>query len=247
MLKQLAGIDILAMYPADKSDPKAAAGWNYDTFLKAAEACAKAAIRSVWAWGRPATRSTTPASCTRRSARNWSTPKARSRWILRPSTRCSTTRRKLAPFLPHDTVSYDDASNNRALISGKSALIMNPPSAWAVAKRDAPQVASDCWHFPAPCGTEGSLHPLQLLLLRRVVVRPEQVGGEGTDHYLQERKQVEEREVASEGYDLPPLLSMYDFDVWSVSNRPKERCTTTRSGRGTMHGRASPAIRRHRT
>ena len=33
-----------------------------------------------------------------------------------------------------------DASNNRALISGKSALIMNPPSAWFVAKRDASDV-----------------------------------------------------------------------------------------------------------
>ena len=45
---------------------------------------------------------------------------------------------KLVKFLPADAVSYDDASNNRALISGKSALIFNPPSAWAVAKRDAP-------------------------------------------------------------------------------------------------------------
>ena len=31
--------------------------------------------------------------------------------------------RKLVNFFPPDTVSYDDASNNRALISGKSALI----------------------------------------------------------------------------------------------------------------------------
>ena len=46
----------------------------------------------------------------------------------------------------------DDATNNRALISGRSALIFNPPSAWAVAKRDAPQVAEQVWHFPAPRG-----------------------------------------------------------------------------------------------
>lgn len=30
---------------------------------------------------------------------------------------------KLVRFFPSDTVSYDVASNNRALISGKSALI----------------------------------------------------------------------------------------------------------------------------
>ena len=29
--------------------------------------------------------------------------------------------KKMVPFLPTDTVSYDDASNNRALISGKAA------------------------------------------------------------------------------------------------------------------------------
>ena len=67
--------------------------------------------------------------------------------------------RKLVKFFPPDTVSYDDASNNRALISGKSALIWNPPSAWAVAKRDAPNVAKDTWHFPCPTGPKGRYIP----------------------------------------------------------------------------------------
>ena len=66
---------------------------------------------------------------------------------------------KLVKFYPDDAVSYDDASNNRALISGKSALIFNPPSAWAVAKRDAPKVAADCWTFSAPTGPKGRFVP----------------------------------------------------------------------------------------
>jgi hypothetical protein len=66
---------------------------------------------------------------------------------------------KLGRFLPPDAASYDDTSNNRALISGKSALIMKPPSAWAVAKRDAPKIAKDCWHFPCPIGPEGRYIP----------------------------------------------------------------------------------------
>jgi hypothetical protein len=32
---------------------------------------------------------------------------------------------------------------------------------------------------------------------------------------------VEERDVASEGYDLPPLLSMDDFQVWADVEPPK--------------------------
>ena len=63
--------------------------------------------------------------------------------------------RQLVKFLPRDVLSYDSASNNRALISGQSALIFNPPSAWAVAKRDQPQIAADCWTFPSPRGPKG--------------------------------------------------------------------------------------------
>jgi hypothetical protein len=48
-------------------------------------------------------------------------------------------------FVPPDVPAWDDASNNKWLIAGRGALIMNPPSAWAVAKRDAPQVAEQCW------------------------------------------------------------------------------------------------------
>ena len=38
--------------------------------------------------------------------------------------------------------------NNKSLISGQAALIFNPPSAWAVAVRDAPKVAEQCWTLP---------------------------------------------------------------------------------------------------
>ena len=38
-------------------------------------------------------------------------------------------------------------------------MIWNPPSAWAVAKRDAPKVAADCWTFPNPSGSKGRLVP----------------------------------------------------------------------------------------
>jgi ABC-type glycerol-3-phosphate transport system substrate-binding protein len=39
---KFAGIDLEAMYPAHPTEPSAGAGWTYDAFLKAAEACHKA-------------------------------------------------------------------------------------------------------------------------------------------------------------------------------------------------------------
>ena len=38
-------------------------------------------------------------------------------------------------------------------------MIMNPPSAWAVAKRDAPQVAEQCWTHGFPVGPKGRFAP----------------------------------------------------------------------------------------
>ena len=67
--------------------------------------------------------------------------------------------KKLAQWLPPDAPAWDNASNNKYLISGKGSLIMNPPSAWAVAKRDAPQVAEQCWTHGMPSGPDGRYAP----------------------------------------------------------------------------------------
>ena len=67
--------------------------------------------------------------------------------------------KKLAQFLPPDAPAWDNASNNKYLISGKGSLIMNPPSAWAVAKRDAPKVAEQCWTHGMPAGPKGRYAP----------------------------------------------------------------------------------------
>ena len=79
LLKQYGGIDVLEMYPAHPADPKVSADWNYDTFLKAAEGCAKAGYPFGMGLGRRATLSTTPVACSLRLVPNWSTPRVRSR------------------------------------------------------------------------------------------------------------------------------------------------------------------------
>ena len=221
MLKQFAGIDILAMYPAGKSDPKAAEGWNYDTFLKAAEACSKAGY--PFGLGLGQTGDSVNNTGIIYAAFGAELVNAKGEITVDSPTVHALLdyTRKLATFLPQDTVSYDDASNNRALISGKSALILNPPSAWAVAKRDAPQVASDCWHFPAPVGPKGRYIPYNYCFYGAWSFGKNKSAAKELITYLQERKQVEEREVASEGYDLPPLLSMNDFQIWSDVEPPK--------------------------
>ena len=128
---------------------------------------------------------------------------------------------RLVKFYPADAVSYDDASNNRALISGKSALIFNPPSAWAVAKRDSPDVAADCWTFPAPSGPKGRFVPTQSYFWGTYTFSPNKTAGKELIEFLMQRDNVEARDNACDGYDLPPYAKLNDFKIWEEVGPPK--------------------------
>jgi ABC-type glycerol-3-phosphate transport system substrate-binding protein len=124
-------------------------------------------------------------------------------------------------YLPDDAVSYDDASNNRALISGKTALIWNPPSAWAVAKRDAPQIAADCWTFPAPKGPKGRFLPLGAFSLGVWNFSSNKTAAKELIEFLSQRENVEERCKVTQVYDVPPVSSMTDFKIWDEVGPPR--------------------------
>ena len=128
---------------------------------------------------------------------------------------------RLVKVLPADAVSYDDATNNRALISGKSALIWNPPSAWAVARRDAPKVAEDCWTFPAPKGPAGRFMPMGAFSWGVWKFAQNKSAAKALIEFLSQRENVEARCNASLGYDVPPFISMSDFKVWEEVGPPK--------------------------
>jgi ABC-type glycerol-3-phosphate transport system substrate-binding protein len=220
MLKKFAGIDVPAWYPAHQVAPPEADDWTYDTQLKAAEACHKAGFPfgmgcgattdSVQTWG--ATFGAFGADLVDAEG-NIVVDSDNVRQALEYA-------RKMLQFLPADTVSYDDASNNRALISGKSAMIWNPPSAWAVAKRDAPDVAADCWTFPNPKGPKGRLVPLRPYFWGIWDFAQNKNAAKDLLHYLMERPQVEYLDTAVIGYDIPPFLSMSDFKIWSEVEPP---------------------------
>ncbi len=221
MLKQYAGIDVQALYPAHEVKPPEAADWTYDTFLKAAEACHKAGYPfglgcgtttdSVQTWG--AIFGAMGADLV--DAKGNITADT-------PAVRAALDyARKLVAFLPAEQVSYDDASNNRALISGKSALIFNPPSAWAVAKRDAPAVAADCWTFPNPKGPKGRMVPMRPYYWGVWEFAQNKSAAKDLIHFLADRKQQEFLCTAVFGYDIPGFESMSNFKIWDEVEPPK--------------------------
>ncbi len=128
---------------------------------------------------------------------------------------------KLVPVLPQQVFAWDDASNNKALISGQAALIMNPPSAWAVAVRDAPQVAEQLWTFPTPKGPKGRFDATVPFFWGVWGFSKNIPAAKSLLAYLCQRSSVEQTVAASKGYDIPPFAKLRDFKTWAEEGPPK--------------------------
>jgi len=217
------GLDLQAMYPAKEEKNALQDAWTWDAFLKYAELAVKDNMTFGLGMGGGLNSDATDTHGAMFAAFGGVLVDAQGKSQLKSDgTRAALEYlQKLIKFYPADAVSYDDASNNRALISGKSALIFNPPSAWAVAKRDAIDVASDCWTFPAPAGPKGRFIPTQTFFWGAYNFSPNKSAGKDLIEYLMQRDNIEARDVSSEGYDLPPYAKLTDFKIWEEVGPPK--------------------------
>jgi ABC-type glycerol-3-phosphate transport system substrate-binding protein len=220
ILKEKAGLDVVGMYPAKPVHTPASDAWTWDAHLAAAEACFKAGTPFAIGLGQTTDSVDTAGALFRAYGAelvdkdgNITVKSDKVRQVLEHG-------QKLVKVLPADAVSYDDASNNRALISGQSALIWNPPSAWAVAKRDAPKIAEDCWSFSGPSGPEGRFLPYLPYFWGVWGFSKNKTAAKELIEALLQRDNVEARCTEVLGYDVPPFQSMLDFKVWEEVGPP---------------------------
>jgi ABC-type glycerol-3-phosphate transport system substrate-binding protein len=217
------GLDIQAMYPAKDEKNALQDTWTWDTFMKYAEIAAKDNMTFACGMGGMLNTDATDTHGALFAAFGATMVDSEGKSQLKSDAMRQVLEfsQRLVKFYPADAVSYDDASNNRALISGKTALIFNPPSAWAVAKRDAPQIAEDCWTFPAPAGPKGRFVPTQCYFWGVYNFSPNKAAGKDLVEFLMQRDNVEARDISSEGYDLPPYAKLNDFKIWEEVGPPK--------------------------
>ncbi|MEA2933375.1 MAG: hypothetical protein QOD74_21 [Variibacter sp.] len=219
LLKQHAGIDIQAMYPAG-SAPKADA-WTLDAFLKAAEACHKAG--KPFGIGLGTTSDSVDSAGALFHAHGAMLVNEKGDITVKsdPVRQALEFYKKLASFMPPDIPAWDDSSNNKWIVSGNGALIMNPPSAWAVAKRDAPNIAEQLWTHGFPQGPKGRYAPFLPYFWGIWNFSKNKPAAKSLLVHLSQRSSAEKMVAASGGYDLPAFSKLTDFKTWSEEGPPK--------------------------
>ncbi len=221
LFKQHVGMDLQAMFPAAAEMGPGYDQWTWDTFLVAAEKCSKAGVP----FGLPMGQFSDAVDMVGSVFASFGAELVDAKGNV--TVKSDGVRavleyfKRLMPNLPGDVYSWDDASNNRALISGKSALIFNPPSAWAVAVRDNPDVGKQCWTFPTPAGVKGRFLPYLPYFWGAWSFGKNKTAAKELIEWLSQREQAEQLCTASHGYDTPPFQTMSDFPVWSNEGPPK--------------------------
>ncbi len=222
LLKQHAGLDVTKMYPVGAvPDNALSENWTWDAFLTAAEKCHKAGVPFGIGLGQTADSVDSMGALFSSFGAELVDAKGNITVKSDAVKQVLEYMKKLVPVLPPDVFAWDDASNNKWLISGKGALIMNPPSAWAVAKRDNPKVAEQLWTFPAPRGPKGRFQPYLPYFWGIWKFSQNKAAAKSLMLHISERSAVEKMVAASQGYDIPAFTKLNDFKTWADEGPPK--------------------------
>jgi ABC-type glycerol-3-phosphate transport system substrate-binding protein len=222
LFKQHVGLDLTKMYPVGApADKTLTERWTWENFLVAAEKCFKAGY--PFGLGLGDTTDSVDWVGSLFAAYGAELVDANGNITVKSdATKMALDyAKRLVPFLPSDVFAWDDASNNKWLIAGKGALIMNPPSAWAVAKRDNPKVAEQLWTFPAPKGPKGRYQPGLPFFWGIWKFAKNKAAAKSLLTYLSHRSVVEQLVAASGGYDIPSFSGLRDFNIWAEEGPPK--------------------------
>ena len=179
LMKQYVGLDMTKMYPAGAPpDKELQDSWTWEFFTQAAEKCPKAG----YPFGMPISTSSDAVQWVGAMFNSHGAQLVDAKGEITVNSDATRTVlewfKRTVPFFPPSVFAWDDASNNKALISGQSALIFNAPSAWAVAKRDAAEDRRAIMDVPAAERSEGPACFRPLPLLGNLEVLAEQGGGE---------------------------------------------------------------------
>jgi ABC-type glycerol-3-phosphate transport system substrate-binding protein len=221
LYKQYCGLDVTKIFPfGDNRDKSLVDGWTWDLYLSTAEKLFKAG----YPVGLPMGQSSDAIDWVGALFRSYGAVFVDEKDAIKvdsAETRAALEyAKKLMAFNPPDVYAWDDAGNNKWLISGKGSSIMNPPSAWSVAKRDNIKVAEQCWTHDMPRGPKGRFAPYLPFFYGIWNFSQNKNAAKELIHHIVDKPQARRQVQASNGYDLPAFKSYYDFDTWKTVAPP---------------------------
>ena len=221
--KKFAGVDVPKIFPASPHrDPELVKTWTWANFEKYAQKLHAAGH----AFGAPISNQT--------DSGNWIAPIFRSYGsqlvdaqgnitVDSDATReVLTFMKQLTQWMPPEVYAWDNAGNNRWLISGKGGAIVNPPSAWAVAKRTREKdVAAFVWHNDTPIGPKGHFRAYFAFTYGVWNFSKNKSAAKDLIQHLLSKEPSFTLISASQGYDLPGLLSYNSHPIWPKVGPPE--------------------------
>jgi len=222
LFKEHVGMDLQAIFPADESkwDKAKVDAWNWDAYVMAAQKLHKAGFPI----GNPLGQTSDAVDWVGGLFNAYGVVMVDAKDNIKINSdetrQAMEIARKLTEVMPPEVFAWDDAGNNRWLISGKGASIMNPPSAWAVAKRDNPKVAEQCWSHPVPRGPKGRFVGQLPQFYGVWSFSKNKQAAKDLLTFISQKESIAQLVEASVGYDLPSFKSMYDLKTWNEVGPP---------------------------
>jgi multiple sugar transport system substrate-binding protein len=125
-----------------------------------------------------------------------------------------------------EVLSWDDAGNNRFLLSGKGSWIHNPVSPYNAALKEKMPIADDINHHNSPAGPAGAHSAPPILGMavwkfsKNVELAKEFI------QFLFKKENYDAWIVASNAFNHPPLRHLADHPIWARNPKfamlPKE-------------------------
>jgi len=216
------GVDLVDMFPADESkyDKAKTDKWTWDLYLD----CAQKLHKAGYPVGLPMGQTSDAVDWVGAFFKSYGVvfidEKDQIRINSDETRKALEYLKKLMAVNPPEVYAWDDAGNNRWIISGKGSGIMNPPSSWAVAKRDNPKVAEKIWHHPMPKGPKGRFVGQLPQFYGLWSFSKNKSAAKDLLLSISQRTSVAQLVEASFGYDLPSFKSLYDLPTWKQVGPP---------------------------
>ena len=125
-----------------------------------------------------------------------------------------------------EVLSWDDASNNRFILSGKGSWIHNPISPYNAALKEKMPIADDINHHPSPAGPAGIHSAVPILGLGIWKFSKNADVAKEFIEFLFRKENYDAWIAASNAFNHPPLRHLADHPIWARNPKfamlPKE-------------------------